>query len=90
MVLVANVLLPSRSRVSVFSCTTITKPASFTVPISCSGMMEGLHSQALGLDPRRQELLEARFTGVGVTKVGISQYINGCVVDDSHQLLRVH
>ncbi|XP_030256123.1 serine/threonine-protein kinase tousled-like 2 isoform X1 [Sparus aurata] len=31
-------------------------------------MMEGLHSQALGLDPRRQELLEARFTGVGVTK----------------------
>uniref|UniRef100_A0A671XSG9 non-specific serine/threonine protein kinase n=1 Tax=Sparus aurata TaxID=8175 RepID=A0A671XSG9_SPAAU len=35
-------------------------------------MMEGLHSQALGLDPRRQELLEARFTGVGVTKVGIS------------------
>lgn len=33
-------------------------------------MMEGLHSQALGLDPRRQELLEARFTGVGVAKVG--------------------
>lgn len=33
-----------------------------------SGMMEGLHSQALSLDPRRQELLEARFTGVGVTK----------------------
>ncbi|XP_075884226.1 serine/threonine-protein kinase tousled-like 2 isoform X2 [Nelusetta ayraudi] len=31
-------------------------------------MMEGLHSQALSLDPRRQELLEARFTGVGVTK----------------------
>ncbi|KAM8728966.1 serine/threonine-protein kinase tousled-like 2 isoform X1 [Acanthopagrus latus] len=31
-------------------------------------MMEGPHSQALGLDPRRQELLEARFTGVGVTK----------------------
>uniref|UniRef100_H3D1Y6 non-specific serine/threonine protein kinase n=1 Tax=Tetraodon nigroviridis TaxID=99883 RepID=H3D1Y6_TETNG len=31
-------------------------------------MMEGLHSRALGLDPRRQELLEARFTGVGVTK----------------------
>uniref|UniRef100_A0A671XYJ6 non-specific serine/threonine protein kinase n=1 Tax=Sparus aurata TaxID=8175 RepID=A0A671XYJ6_SPAAU len=75
MVLVANVLLPSRSRVSVFSCTTITKPASFTVPISCSGMMEGLHSQALGLDPRRQELLEARFTGVGVTKVGISHSV---------------
>ena len=52
-------------------------------------MMEGLHSQALGLDPRRQELLEARFTGVGVTKVGISQYINGRGVDDNHQLLRV-
>ncbi|XP_034716111.1 serine/threonine-protein kinase tousled-like 2 isoform X1 [Etheostoma cragini] len=31
-------------------------------------MMEGLHSQALSLDPRRQELLEARFTGVGVPK----------------------
>ncbi|KAF3853640.1 hypothetical protein F7725_014328 [Dissostichus mawsoni] len=31
-------------------------------------MMEGLHSQALGLDPRRQELLEARFTGLGVAK----------------------
>lgn len=30
-------------------------------------MMEELHS----LDPRRQELLEARFTGVGVAKVGI-------------------
>lgn len=34
-------------------------------------MMEGLHSRALSLDPRRQELLEARFTGAGVTKVGI-------------------
>lgn len=38
-------------------------------------MMEELHS----LDPRRQELLEARFTGVGVSKVstgkdGHSQY----------------
>ncbi|KAK2884737.1 serine/threonine-protein kinase tousled-like 2 isoform X1 [Channa argus] len=32
------------------------------------GMMEGLHSQAISLDPRRQELLEARFTGVGVAK----------------------
>ncbi|XP_028989122.1 serine/threonine-protein kinase tousled-like 2 isoform X1 [Betta splendens] len=31
-------------------------------------MMEGLHSQALSLDPRRQELLEARFTGLGVAK----------------------
>uniref|UniRef100_A0A8D3CT12 non-specific serine/threonine protein kinase n=1 Tax=Scophthalmus maximus TaxID=52904 RepID=A0A8D3CT12_SCOMX len=33
------------------------------------GMMEGLHSQAISLDPRRQELLEARFTGVGVAKM---------------------
>ncbi|XP_074476447.1 serine/threonine-protein kinase tousled-like 2 isoform X1 [Sebastes fasciatus] len=31
-------------------------------------MMEGLHSQPISLDPRRQELLEARFTGVGVAK----------------------
>ncbi|KAM4526820.1 serine/threonine-protein kinase tousled-like 2 isoform 2-T2 [Fundulus diaphanus] len=30
--------------------------------------MEGLHSQSLSLDPRRQELLEARFTGAGVAK----------------------
>ncbi|KAG7227932.1 hypothetical protein INR49_013726, partial [Caranx melampygus] len=33
-----------------------------------TSMMEGLHSQAISLDPRRQELLEARFTGVGVAK----------------------
>ncbi|KAL4695746.1 hypothetical protein H8959_000841 [Pygathrix nigripes] len=33
-------------------------------------MMEELHS----LDPRRQELLEARFTGVGVSKV-----LDGCI-----------
>ncbi|XP_029932997.1 serine/threonine-protein kinase tousled-like 2 isoform X2 [Myripristis murdjan] len=31
-------------------------------------MMEELHSPAISLDPRRQELLEARFTGVGVAK----------------------
>ncbi|XP_060950349.1 serine/threonine-protein kinase tousled-like 2 isoform X1 [Limanda limanda] len=31
-------------------------------------MMEGLHSQAISLDPRKQELLEARFTGVGLAK----------------------
>ncbi|KAL7372917.1 hypothetical protein ABVT39_024004 [Epinephelus coioides] len=31
-------------------------------------MMDGLHSQAISLDPRRQELLEARFTGLGVAK----------------------
>lgn len=35
-------------------------------------MMEELHS----LDPRRQELLEARFTGVGVAKVSISTFGN--------------
>lgn len=35
------------------------------------GMMEGVQSQALSLDPRRQELLEARFAGV-VGKVGAS------------------
>uniref|UniRef100_A0A8C2YX05 Protein kinase domain-containing protein n=1 Tax=Cyclopterus lumpus TaxID=8103 RepID=A0A8C2YX05_CYCLU len=34
-------------------------------------MMEGLHNQAISLDPRRQELLEARFTGVGVPKVTV-------------------
>lgn len=33
------------------------------------GMMEGIQSQSLSLDPRRQELLEARFTGVGVAKI---------------------
>ncbi|XP_037546970.1 serine/threonine-protein kinase tousled-like 2 [Nematolebias whitei] len=31
-------------------------------------MMEGRHTQAISMDPRRQELLEARFTGTGVTK----------------------
>uniref|UniRef100_F6THC6 non-specific serine/threonine protein kinase n=1 Tax=Xenopus tropicalis TaxID=8364 RepID=F6THC6_XENTR len=35
-------------------------------------MMEELHS----LDPRRQELLEARFTGVGVAKVGMIESSN--------------
>ncbi|XP_053720691.1 serine/threonine-protein kinase tousled-like 2 isoform X2 [Synchiropus splendidus] len=30
--------------------------------------MDGLNSQALSLDPRKQELLEARFTGLGVAK----------------------
>lgn len=34
-------------------------------------MMEELHS----LDPRRQELLEARFTGVGVAKVGVRAHL---------------
>uniref|UniRef100_A0A8C1NV13 non-specific serine/threonine protein kinase n=1 Tax=Cyprinus carpio TaxID=7962 RepID=A0A8C1NV13_CYPCA len=36
-----------------------------TLFLSLRAMMEELHS----LDPRRQELLEARFTGVGVAKV---------------------
>ena len=44
-------------------------PASSTPSLMCAlfsaAMMEELHS----LDPRRQELLEARFTGVGVAKV---------------------
>ena len=35
-------------------------------------MMEELHS----LDPRRQELLEARFTGVGVSKVSKMMIMN--------------
>lgn len=34
-------------------------------------MMEELHS----LDPRRQELLEARFTGVGVAKVCVTLHV---------------
>lgn len=34
-------------------------------------MMEELHS----LDPRRQELLEARFTGVGVAKVCVRFHV---------------
>uniref|UniRef100_A0A8C7XYM1 non-specific serine/threonine protein kinase n=1 Tax=Oryzias sinensis TaxID=183150 RepID=A0A8C7XYM1_9TELE len=45
----------------------------FFLPFNCViflGMMEGLHNRALSLDPRRQELLEARFTGVGLAKVG--------------------
>lgn len=36
-----------------------------------AAMMEELHS----LDPRRQELLEARFTGVGVAKVCVASYV---------------
>lgn len=40
----------------------ITSQPTFSFSIE---MMEELHS----LDPRRQELLEARFTGVGVSKV---------------------
>nr|XP_020035493.1 uncharacterized protein LOC109696735 [Castor canadensis] len=39
--------------------------SSPTAPHVAAEMMEELHS----LDPRRQELLEARFTGVGVSKV---------------------
>uniref|UniRef100_A0A8C9VQB1 non-specific serine/threonine protein kinase n=1 Tax=Scleropages formosus TaxID=113540 RepID=A0A8C9VQB1_SCLFO len=40
-------------------------PIFFPSGLRCADMMEELHS----LDPRRQELLEARFTGVGVAKV---------------------
>ncbi|XP_066192930.1 serine/threonine-protein kinase tousled-like 2 isoform X5 [Sylvia atricapilla] len=43
-------------------------PCSMPGITSTAEMMEELHS----LDPRRQELLEARFTGVGVSKVGAS------------------
>uniref|UniRef100_A0AC11E7N9 Tousled like kinase 2 n=1 Tax=Ovis aries TaxID=9940 RepID=A0AC11E7N9_SHEEP len=40
------------------------RPRELARPPSVTEMMEELHS----LDPRRQELLEARFTGVGVSK----------------------
>lgn len=47
-------------------------PDSSTPSLICAlvsaAMMEELHS----LDPRRQELLEARFTGVGVAKVCVT------------------
>uniref|UniRef100_A0A7N9AS86 non-specific serine/threonine protein kinase n=1 Tax=Mastacembelus armatus TaxID=205130 RepID=A0A7N9AS86_9TELE len=50
----------------------LTSPSLICVLVSAA-MMEELHS----LDPRRQELLEARFTGVGVAKVCVSlSYIN--------------
>lgn len=45
-------------------------------------MMEELHS----LDPRRQELLEARFTGVGVSKVRHSVVMN--VAEDNFNTCR--
>lgn len=41
---------------------------SLTCTLVSAAMMEELHS----LDPRRQELLEARFTGVGVAKVCVT------------------
>lgn len=44
-------------------------------------MMEELHS----LDPRRQELLEARFTGVGVSKV--SKIL---IMNTVHSLIETH
>lgn len=48
-------------------------PGSWMPSLICTlvstAMMEELHS----LDPRRQELLEARFTGVGVSKVCMHQ-----------------
>ncbi|XP_054137672.1 serine/threonine-protein kinase tousled-like 2 isoform X5 [Melozone crissalis] len=50
-------------------CTPMTSvPCTMPGITSTAEMMEELHS----LDPRRQELLEARFTGVGVAKVGAS------------------
>uniref|UniRef100_A0A4W6FH60 non-specific serine/threonine protein kinase n=1 Tax=Lates calcarifer TaxID=8187 RepID=A0A4W6FH60_LATCA len=45
----------------------LTMPSLICVLVSAA-MMEELHS----LDPRRQELLEARFTGVGVAKVCVT------------------
>ena len=54
------VLLYLKIGSSCFSFYGLTGTFSFSVE-----MMEELHS----LDPRRQELLEARFTGVGVSKV---------------------
>lgn len=45
-------------------------------------MMEELHS----LDPRRQELLEARFTGVGVSKVSYSSAVTNTSEDGSSTL----
>lgn len=42
-------------------------------------MMEELHS----LDPRRQELLEARFTGVGVAKVCVTADVTQVEHEDS-------
>lgn len=47
----------------------ILKPTFFSFSVE---MMEELHS----LDPRRQELLEARFTGVGVSKVSKRMIMN--------------
>lgn len=44
-------------------------------------MMEELHS----LDPRRQELLEARFTGVGVSKVS-----KMLIMNTVHSLIETH
>lgn len=44
-----------------------TTPSLICALVSAA-MMEELHS----LDPRRQELLEARFTGVGVAKVCVT------------------
>lgn len=45
----------------------LTTPSLICALLSAA-MMEELHS----LDPRRQELLEARFTGVGVAKVCVT------------------
>ncbi|CAJ1081005.1 serine/threonine-protein kinase tousled-like 2 isoform X1 [Xyrichtys novacula] len=64
-----ELLLPLLKRLlSPYGRTTSATGAGVKTAEGSSGMMEGLHSQAISLDPRRQELLEARFTGVGVTK----------------------
>uniref|UniRef100_A0A3Q0RJG0 Uncharacterized protein n=1 Tax=Amphilophus citrinellus TaxID=61819 RepID=A0A3Q0RJG0_AMPCI len=44
--------------------------------------MEELHS----LDPRRQELLEARFTGVGVAKVCVTADVAKVEKENCHPL----
>lgn len=46
----------------------LNKTPSLLSALVSAAMMEELHS----LDPRRQELLEARFTGVGVAKVCVT------------------
>lgn len=54
-------------RHSLLNIPDLTTPSLICALVSAA-MMEELHS----LDPRRQELLEARFTGVGVAKVCVT------------------
>uniref|UniRef100_A0A7N6APZ1 non-specific serine/threonine protein kinase n=1 Tax=Anabas testudineus TaxID=64144 RepID=A0A7N6APZ1_ANATE len=58
-----NAMLSGGSLAHGFSVTDLIPPSLICALVSAE-MMEELHS----LDPRRQELLEARFTGVGVAK----------------------